>query len=471
MKRCLASTALAVVSCARICAQNPNTDAEVDELVQAEMKRQHIPGLALGVYSEGKITKTKGYGVANVVWGIPVQPDTVFQSGSVGKQFVATAVMMLVEDGKVGLDDSVRKYFPDAPETWNNITVRNLLTHTSGLGEYESDERTKPSGPFYLRLDFTEQQLYKNIAAMPLDFNPCERWSYRNTNYVLLGMLIHRVTGESYGHFLQSRIFKPLGMTSTRIISEEDIIPHRAAGYRLVDGEIKNQEWISSTFNSTADGALYFTVLDLSKWDAALYTENLVRKLTLEQMWTPMTCSDRKKYPYGFGWWVQESNGHRLLEHGGAWQGFTADISRYVDNRLTVVVLTNLDASHSDPRKIAHGVAMLYLPDLRMKPIPDTEPGAGVLLRTALTELAAGKVNLEVFAPEERSAWMPERIKGLSERLKSFGPVQSLALVESKNEDGSRHYKYRAEFADGPMMVDLYLNRDNKVTALQVRSE
>jgi CubicO group peptidase (beta-lactamase class C family) len=130
-----------------------------------------------------------------------------------------------------------------------------------------------------------------------------ELQGYRNTNYVLLGMLIHRVTGESYGDFLQSRIFKPLGITSTRIISEEDVIPHRAAGYRLVDGEIKNQEWVSPTFNSTADGALYFTVLDLSKWDAALYTENVVRKSTLEQMWTPMGCSDRKKYPYGL-WMV-----------------------------------------------------------------------------------------------------------------------------------------------------------------------
>jgi CubicO group peptidase (beta-lactamase class C family) len=471
LKRSIAGVAFVMVSCARICGQGRNVDAQVDALVQTEIKRQHIPGLVLGVYSEGKITKTRGYGVANVEWDIPVQPDTVFQSGSVGKQFVATAVMMLVEEGKVGLDDSVRKYFPDAPEAWNSITVRNLLSHTSGLGEYESDERTKPGEPFYLRLDFTEQQLYKNIAAMPLDFKPCERWSYRNTNYVLLGMLIHRVTGESYGDFLQSRIFKPLGMTSTRIISEEDIIPRRAAGYRLVDGELKNQEWVSPTFNSTADGALYFTVLDLSKWDAALYTEKLVRRSTLEQMWASMTCTDGKKYPYGFAWWVQESNGHRLLEHGGAWQGFTADISRYVDDRFTVVVLTNLDSDHSDPRRIAHGVAMLYLPDLRMKPIADTAPQVGVLLRTTLAELVATKVNLDSFAPEGRSAWMPERIKSLGERLKSFGPVKSLSLLESKSEDGSHHYKYRIEFADGPMMVDLNLNRDNKITGLQIRSE
>lgn len=469
MTRYLAIVALALVSCLRVCAQNPDVNAQVDALVQAEMKRQHIPGLALGVYSDE--TRTRGYGLANVEWDVPVQSDTVFQSGSVGKQFVATAVMMLVEEGKIGLDDSLVKYFPDAPKTWENITVRNLLTHTSGLGEYESDERTKPGGPFYLRLDFTEEQLYKNIAAMPLDFQPCEKWSYRNTNYVLLGMLIHRVTGESYGDFLQSRIFKPLDMTTTRIISEEDIIPRRAAGYRLVDGELKNQEWVSPTFNSTADGALYFTVQDLSKWDAALYTGKLVRKSTLEQMWTPVTCSGGKKYPYGFGWSVQESNGHRLIEHGGAWQGFSSHISRYIDDRFTVAILTNLDAGHCDARRIAHAVAMLYLPDLRMKPIADTEPQVGALLRKTLTELAGGNANLESFAPEERSAWMPERIRGLSGKLKSFGPLTSLSLLESKNADGLHHYKYRAEFADGPMMVDVDLNRDNQISGLQVRSE
>jgi CubicO group peptidase (beta-lactamase class C family) len=201
---------------------------QVDALVRTEMKRQHIPGMALGVYSDGKLVSARAYGLANVEWDVPVQPNTLFQSGSVGKQFVATAVMILVEEYKVGLDDSIQKYFSDAPETWKNITVRNLLTHTSGLGEYESEERTKPGGPFDLRLDFTEEELFKKIVAMPLDFKPCERWSYRNTNYVLLGMLIHRVTGEFYGDFLQERIFRPLGMSSTRIISDRDIIPHQA---------------------------------------------------------------------------------------------------------------------------------------------------------------------------------------------------------------------------------------------------
>jgi CubicO group peptidase (beta-lactamase class C family) len=463
LKRCFVGIVLAFVSCLKLCAQNPDTDARVDALVQTEIKQQHIPGLALGVYSDRRVIKTRGYGVANVEWDIPVQPDTVFQSGSIGKQFVATAVMMLVEEGKVALDDPLTKYFPDAPAAWKEVTVRQLLSHTAGFTNYPEK--------FDFRKDWTEDELLKMVEGIPLAYPPGTKWDYSNLGYLTLGILIHRVTGEFYGDFLQSRIFKPLGMTSTRIISEEDIIPHRAAGYRLVDGELRNQEWVSPTFNSTADGALYFTVLDLNKWDAALYTEKLVKKSSLEQMWTPVTCFGGKRYPYGFGWWVQQSNGHRLLEHGGAWQGFSAYISRYVDDRLTVVVLTNLDAHDSDTRRIAHEVAMLYLPDVRMKPITDTEPQVSVLLRTTLAELATGQVNLDSFAPEGRSAWVPERIKGLSERLKSFGSVKSLSLLESQNEDGLHHNKYRVEFADGPMMVDLYLNRDEKITALQVRSE
>ncbi len=232
----------------------------VDSYVAAEMTREHIPGLALGVYREGRIIKAQGYGLSNVELNVVVKPESIFQSGSMGKQFTATAVMMLVEEGKVGLDDSITKYFPEAPASWQPIKGRNLLSHTSGLAEYESDEKTKPGGPINLRADYTEDELVKVIETFPLDFQPGEKWAYRNTNYVLLGVLIHKVTGEFYGDFLQERIFKPLGMTSTRIISEADIIPNRAAGYRLVKGELKNQEWVSPTMNSTADGALYFNV-------------------------------------------------------------------------------------------------------------------------------------------------------------------------------------------------------------------
>src|SRR5215469_6660320 len=301
---------------------DPQRLSSIDSFVTRQMARQKIPGLALGIYSRGQILLAKGYGQANVELGVAVKPQTLFQSGSVGKQFVSAAIMMLVEEGKLSLDDSIAKYVSDAPAAWKPILIRNLLSHTSGLAEYESEDRTGPQGPFYLRLDFTEDELLRKIEALPIEAAPGEKWDYRNTNYVLLGILIHKVTGKPYYEFLGERIFKPLGMTSTRLISDRDIIRNRASGYELDHGQLKNQEWVSPTFNSTADGALYFNVLDLAKWDGALYGTQLLRPSSLDRIWTIYPLNDGRPNPagYGFGWNIGKQKEHKRMEHGGAWQ-------------------------------------------------------------------------------------------------------------------------------------------------------
>lgn len=329
------------------------TSATVDDYVHAEMQRQHIPGLSLLVARDGKIVRAQGYGFSNVELQVPVKSETVFQSGSVGKQFTAMAVMMLVEEGKIKLDDPITQYLKSAPASWNQVTIRELLSHTAGFTDYPEK--------FDFRKDYTEADLLKIVEGIPLAFPPGTNYSYANLGYLTLGILIHQVTGEFYGDFLQEEIFRPLGMTTTRIISEADIIPNRAAGYRLVKGELKNQEWVSPTLNTTADGALYFSIMDLAKWDAALYTEKLIHHASLEQMWTPAKLLNGQANPgnYGFGWSILRKDGHRVLDHGGAWQGFEVHISRYVDDKLTVVVLTNL--ADADPGKIAGHIAELYL--------------------------------------------------------------------------------------------------------------
>jgi CubicO group peptidase (beta-lactamase class C family) len=346
-------TASTLLFCCVAEAQTGDPSKAVDEYVKSEMERQHIPGLSLMVARDGRIVRAEGFGLANVELQVAVKPETVFQSGSVGKQFTATAVMMLVEEGKVGLDDPLTKYFADAPASWKDITVRELLSHTAGFGDYPKD--------FDFRKDWTEAELLKLVEGIPLAYAPGTKWDYSNLGYLTLGILIHRVTGEFYGDFLQQRIFQPLGMTSTRIISEADIIPNRAAGYRLVKGELKNQEWVSPMVNTTADGSLYFTTLDLAKWDAALYTEKLLKKSSLDLMWTPVKLKNGEPNEghYGFGWFLENQKGHKLVQHDGSWQGFETSINRYVDDRLTVVVLTNL--ADSDPGKIAQHVAGMYL--------------------------------------------------------------------------------------------------------------
>ena len=343
---------LAVMLSSQATATNPSTD-DVSRAVRAEMERQHIPGLALLVSRDGKPVRSEGYGLASVELNVPVTPQTIFQSGSVGKQFTATAVMMLVEAGKIALDEPLTHYFPQGPAWWQRVTVRELLSHTAGFTDYPKN--------FNYRKDYTEDQLLAIVEAIPPAYPPGTRWNYSNLGFLTLGILIHRVTGEFYGDFLQERIFAPLDMSSTRIISEADIVPNRSAGYRLVQGKLKNQEWVAPALNTTADGSLYFSILDLVKWDAALYTETLLKRSSLQQMWTVAPLLDGKPNTghYGFGWFVWEKNGHRLVEHEGQWQGFETQISRYIDDALTVVVLTNLGSAK--PQRIAETVAKIYL--------------------------------------------------------------------------------------------------------------
>ncbi len=336
-------------------------DARIDRLVDSLRVARKIPGVSVAVMREGVIIHAQGYGFANVEHEAKATAETVYQSGSLGKQFTATLIMMLVGDGKLGLDDPIRKHLPGAPKTWAPITIRHLLTHTSGIGDYPAT--------MDLRRDYTEDQLLQIVYQSPLTFAPGAKWAYSNLAYLTLGVLVHKLTGSFYGDLLAERIFKPLGM-GAKIISEADIVPHRAAGYILKDGALKNQDWVSPSLNSTADGALYFTVLDLAKWDAGLGTDRVLPKASLDQMWTPVTLNDGSTYPYGFGWGIGAVNGRRLIEHSGGWQGFLTHIVRYLDDRLTVVVLVNLAAPDSKPGDIAHQIAALVEPVLQVKPVP-----------------------------------------------------------------------------------------------------
>jgi CubicO group peptidase (beta-lactamase class C family) len=443
-------------------AQDPFAN-KVDDYIKSEMQWQRIPGLSLAVVKDGQIILAKGYGFANVELQVPVKPETIFQSGSMGKQFTATAVMMLVEAGKINLSDPITKYFIGAPDSWKSITVRHLLTHTAGTTDYPRD--------FDFRRDYTEDELLKRAEAIPLAFQPGEKWSYSNLGYVLLGILIHKVSGQFYGDFLHDRVFEPLRMTTARIISEADIVPNRAAGYRLVKGELKNQEWVSPSLNTTADGALYLSVYDMARWDAALYTEELLKKSSLAEMWTPVKLNDGKTFPYGFGWSLNDVRGHHIIEHGGAWQGFKSQISRYVDDKLMVVVFANL--AQANPARIAHGVAAVYNPELAPLPpkaIEDKEPEVTALAKEIIRKATEGTLESASFTAE---AW-PEISRNAAEVsafLKTLGPLNSVELLERTEPETNHVYRYRLRYKDSNLFFVMVLNKDSHIARLNLQVE
>lgn len=376
----------------------------VDRYVRAEIARQRIPGISVAVLRGDSVVLARGYGFANLEHRVPAGDGTIYQSGSVGKQFTAAAIVTLAREGKLGLDDSLRRYLPEGPRAWRSITIRHLLTHTSGIPDYTDSTMD-------YRRDYTEEQLVALAARLPLQFRPGATWSYSNTGYALLGFIVRRVTGKFYGDYLRERVFEPLGMRTARVVSESDIVLNRAAGYRLDKGEIKNQEWVSPTLNTTADGALYLTVRDMARWAIGLNHARIPDSAGLAASWTPVRLNDGGTYPYGFGWMVADQRGRLRIGHTGAWQGFRTSIQRYPEFDLTVIAMANLDVAL--PEAITFGIAGILEPAL-LPPhlLPPSEEGPPESVASLLAAVAAGSASsklapgLRTFASKSvRDEW------------------------------------------------------------------
>ncbi|HEV2392232.1 MAG TPA: serine hydrolase domain-containing protein [Verrucomicrobiae bacterium] len=319
----------------------------VDDYVIQQMKEHRIPGLCLSVVTNGIPMKTASYGFANLELKTPVKPETVFEIGSLTKQFTAACILLLVDEGKLSLDDPISHFLEGAPGSWSRITVRHLLTHTSGIKSY-----TGLDG-FELRRHLSQAQFIHAIGALPVEFAPGDSWKYCNTGYNLLGYIIENVTHKSYWDFLSEGILEPLGMTATTNRLPALVIPNRAAGY-----EQTNHVWINRDSDITdvfSAGAIASSVADLIKWNAALDRDDLLSPASKRLMWTPMNLSNGQSTHYGFGWNIGSFERHLNIGHGGATSGFSASLQRFPDDKLAVIVLTNTDEAIATilARKIA----------------------------------------------------------------------------------------------------------------------
>lgn len=387
--------------------QTPELSNAINGYVGAELVRQHIPGLSVAVLRGDSVLLASGYGYANVEHRVPATDSTMYAVGSVSKQFTAAGIVLLAEQGRLGLEDPIIRYLPEGSAVWSRVTIRHLLTHTSGIPEDTT---------LNWRRDYSEGELVRS-AAQPLQFEPGELESYSSTGYALLGVIIHRVTGVFYGDFLRDHIFRPLGMRSARVNSDPDIIPNRAAGYYIVNDTLKNREWVSPSINSTADCCLSFTVRDFAHWAIGLNHGKVLSRAGWRASWTPVRLNDGGTYPYGFGWNILEQRGYRRIGHSGSWLGFHATIQRYPDFDLTVIVLLNLGQANSEG--IAMGIAGLVEPALTPPHrLPEGLKGASppASIDRLLRAIAAGRESALV-TPEFRATFPKARRELIGEFL------------------------------------------------------
>jgi CubicO group peptidase (beta-lactamase class C family) len=320
-----------------------------------------------------------------------------------------------------------------------------------------------------LRKDYSDEELLELIYKVKLEFRPGLRWSYSNTAYVLLGLMIRQVSGESYGDILAKRVFGPLHMTTARVISDRDIVPNRAAGYDVTETGLLNQEWVAPTGNSTADGSLYMTVLDYAKWNAGLHAGKVLKPESWAEVYKPVRLNSGKTYPYGFGWSLEQTAGQQVHQHGGSWQGFQTFLLRYLGDEVSVVVLTN--SSSGNPEFIARGIAARYEPNLKLPPaapIDDAEPAVTQRLKQLVDQLVAGKLDHKQFrqlTPEFAARY----VEYYGARLKPLGALVELRLFRRGELGDDALYDYRARFEKGLMDVSFALDPGNKVSQLALQ--
>lgn len=318
---------------------------KVDEYLNAWEKMGRFSGSVL-IAKEGKVLFSKGFGMANHEHDIPNTTQTKFRTGSVGKQFTTASVMQLKEQGKLNVDDTLDKYIPDYPHG-DKITIHHLLTHTSGIVNVTS----LPEFQQRIRLPTTLEQNIQLFKEKPLEFEPGEKFKYCNSGYLLLGYIIEKVSGQSYEEYLKDNIFGPLGMENSGYDHPSTILKHRASGYNLTKKGLINGPY-NDMSAPHAGGALYSTVEDLLLWDQGLYTETILKKSSLDKMFTPF------KGNYGYGWRIDEIFGHKRIHHGGSIiGGFQMHIARYVDDGILIVFMCNLQPVNT--RKISEDLAAI----------------------------------------------------------------------------------------------------------------
>jgi len=447
----------------------------VDTYVEKVRKRAHIPGLSIGVMREGQPILLKGYGMANLEHGVPATEKTLYQLASITKQFTATGIMILFEEGKIKLEDKIHKHLSGLPTQWSDVTIRHLLTHTSGITSYTDDPKILEK----LTLDITKDQVFDAVISYhDIRFAPGERWEYCNSGYVLLGRIIEEISGDDYGTFLKRRIFNPLKMLNTGVDDEKAILKGRSNGYVWESGTLTKAKVIDQTW-ALAAGDLISNVLDLAKWDRALYGDDILPQHRLREMWTPVRLNDGSAFPYGFAWNIENVSGHFGLSHSGAAFGYGSVIFRFPDDKLSVVVLLN-EQCWIDPNPVHPAylggvtIAGLYEPELATrgkKAIKDQAPKITELAKVFLSKFMNSKPDEDLFSNEFWNRFSAWEFPYYVNFLQQAGLCQSITLVDRNKKGEDTTDLYQLNFPSGTFMLQLGINGNGKISDMRLMGE
>jgi len=436
---------------------------EADSYIKAEIKNRRIPGLAVAVVRDGRIVATQAYGLANLELNVPVKLDTVFPIASLDKQLKASAIMLLVQDGKVHLDDEISPYFKDPPVSWKGIHIRNLLSHTSGLPDVvEADV----GGVEFV--SYSTEQLLANIKRQDLLFPPGTEFEYSDAGPILCQLITEKASGMSWWRFVTERLFTPAGMTSMVSLDPALIIKNRVSGHELTaSGEIISNRRTSGDF-----GPLYndvgANVVDFARWAAALETDLVVPPALRDQMWTPQVRANNVLgwLDYGFGWGVDRYRGVKIVMHSG-YTGMGIVI--LPEQRTAVIVFTNLDNRFgTDAHGLALGVAGMYVPEislLALQPQTDPDPSRTKRVREEFVRLAKGEPNYGQYSTTMLHG-IQEAVEDFATRVPHLGAFQSLSFLEERNDE--KLVYYRADFANARLFLRVGFDSTGKINCFQV---
>ncbi len=438
---------------------------QVDDYVRSQLAERHVPGVAVAIILNGKAVKVKGYGQASVEFSVPVTAETVFEIGSVSKQMTAAGILLLVEDGKIDLDAPISAYLPNAPEAWKDVAVRHLLTHTSGVKSYSSLEG------FELFRHLKVADFIAKLAPHPLEFTPGEKNIYSNSGFTLLGHIIEARSGKPYMEFMRERIFRPLGMTKTADRDPQYIIPNRATGYEWDIDHLEGRD--GSLTDLMGAGSIVSTITDMTKWDAALNGKSFLKPSSRAEWWKQFTFNDGKSSPYGFGWRISDVRGHKLIGHTGQTAGFGAANFRYVDDGVTVIVLTNLGEIGLGGQ-IAARIAKFYVPGMALKAMKEKSEihvGLGVKLSEVLRARNQEKIDEAMMTPGLFRSLSSERAKASYRRIASLGLPTNITFVDSDDTGTSPRYSYRVEAGKRLFLWRIAVNSEGKFSEMTLDEE